>query len=218
VDAALIYILFWNEVIACWRRLKLDFTFRKVRTFGPGLERSPQLGFHRGRIKIAAHPQDDVIGMNVSFVPVDQILASDGRDGGIFGLTRIGIVRSIREFGGFARRNFSDLIVAPRNAVVGLLLRQVEFVSAEFGMLQQVSEDFENVVEVTFQAGQADASRIGTATGFHFGGAHFQEVVQLIAGLRFGSTGAPDLAEDIDQSNFGGGFVALIRRECAPSR
>ena len=75
-------------------------------------------------------------------------------------------------------------------------------------MLQQIGEDFENVVEVAFQAGQADARGIGPAAGFHFRGAHFEEVVQLIAGLGLGSTGAPDFAEQFDESDFSRGFVA----------
>jgi hypothetical protein len=68
--------------------------------------------------------------MNVSLVPIDQILASDGCDGRVFGLTRVGIVRSIGELGGFACRNFSDLVVAARDAVVGLASAPMSSLSA----------------------------------------------------------------------------------------
>ena len=98
-----------------------------------------------------------MIGMDVSLVPVDQVLPSDGGDGGILRLTGIGIVRSISQLGGFACRNSADFVIAPRDAVIRLLLRQVELVGTEFGILQQVGEDFEDIVEVALQATQADA-------------------------------------------------------------
>ncbi len=79
-----------------------------------------------------------------------------------------------------------------------MLLREVEFVGAEFGILQQVGEDFEDIVEVTFQATQADGGGINTAAGFDFGRTHFQKIVELIAGLGLGAASAPDFAENID--------------------
>ena len=218
VDAALIHVFLRNEVVARLGGMVLNVVFRQVGAFGPRLKCGAQLGFHGGGVEVAAYPEDDVIGMNVGFVPVEQILAGDGGDGGVLRLARVRIVGSIRQLGGFARGDSADFIIAPRDAVVGLLLRQVEFVGAKFGILQQVDEDFEDIVEIAFQAGQADGGRIGTAAGFHFGGAHFEKVVELIAGLRLGAAGAPDFAEDIDQSDFAGGFVARAAANARSSR
>ena len=63
------------------------------------------------------------------------------------------------------------------------LLRQIELVGAEFGRAQQVNEDFENVVEVSLQAGERNGGGVGVAVGFNFGGADFEVVVELVAGL-----------------------------------
>jgi len=52
-------------------------------------------------------------------------------------------------------------------------------------------------VQATFSAVADDAT-----TGLHLRSTNFQEVIQLIAGLRLGSTGAPYFAVDIDQANF----------------
>ena len=59
------------------------------------LKSRAQLGFHGSGIEVATDSQNDIVGVNMSFVPVDQILASNGGDGGIFGLTRIGIVGTV---------------------------------------------------------------------------------------------------------------------------
>src|ERR1700677_2231992 len=142
--------------------------------------------------------------MNVGLVPVDQILASDGSDGGILRLTGVRIVCAIRELGGFARRYLANLIIAPGDGIVRLFLGEVEFVGAEFRIAQQVGENFEDVVEVAFQATQANARGIGTAAGLDFGSAHFQKIVELISGLSFSAAGAPNFAEEIDEANFAG--------------
>src|SRR5712671_2495713 len=156
--------------------------------------------------------------MNVSLVPVEQILASDGRDGGIFRLAGVRIIFPIRQLDSFAVGDSVNLVVAPRDAVIRLLLRQVELVGTEFWMLEQIGENFEYVVEITFQTTQADDGRIGAAGSFYFGGAHFQEIVHLIAGLRPGSTRAPDFAEEFHQSNFAGGLIARSAANARRSR
>ena len=157
VDGALIYVFLRDEIVARLGGVVLDLFLRQVGASGPCLKRSAQLGFHGGGIEIAAYAEDDVIGMDVSLVPVDQVLPSDGGDGGILRLTGIGIVRSISQLGGFACGNSADFVIAPRDAVIRLLLREVELVGTEFGILQQVGEDFEDIVEVALQATQADA-------------------------------------------------------------
>src|ERR1700721_4547965 len=104
------------------------------------MESRAQLGFHGCGVEVAAYPENDVIRMNVGFVPVEQILAADGCDGGILRLAGIGIVGTVGQFGGFARSNCSDLIIASRDAVVGLLLWEAGLVGREFGILQQSGE------------------------------------------------------------------------------
>ena len=149
-----------------------------------------------------------MIRMNVGFVPVEQILAGDGCDGGILRLARIGIVGTVGQFAGFARSNCSDLIIASRDAVVGLLLCEVELVGTEFGILQQIGEDFENIVEIALQTRQADGGRVRAAAGFYFSGTHLQEVVELVSGLRLSAACAPDFSKDANQPNFGSRLAA----------
>ncbi len=135
----------------------LNLVFGKRWTFRPGLESPAQLGFRGRRVKVSADTQNDVVGMDISVVPVGQILARDCGDGRVLRRARVGIFRAIRQLDGFAVCDSADLIVAARDAVLQLLLREVELFCTEFGILQQVGEDFEDIVEIAFQAIQADA-------------------------------------------------------------
>ncbi len=63
----------------------LDFILRERWTFWPRVEGGAQPSFHGGRIEVAANTKNDVVGMNVFTVPVDQVLARDRRDGCILG-------------------------------------------------------------------------------------------------------------------------------------
>ncbi len=207
VDVALVYVVLGDEVIAGLGGRVLDLVLRNRRTFGPGVECGAQPGFHGGGIEVAADAENDVVGMNVVAVPVDQVLASDGGDGCVFGHAGVGIVGAVSQFDGFAVGNFADVVVAAGNAVAFFLLREVDFVGAEFGILQHVDECLEDVVEVGLQAREADGGRVGSAAGFYLGGADFEEVVELVAGLSLGAAGAPDLTVNIHQTGFAGGFV-----------
>ncbi len=152
VNAALIDVILRNEIITRFRRLKLDFRFRQFRCFGPRLERGAQLALHGCGVEVAADAEDDAIGVDVILMPVDQILASNGRDGCILGLANVGIIRSICQLRSFAGGDLANLVVAARDGIVGLLLRNVELVGAKFGILQQIGEDLENVVKIALEA------------------------------------------------------------------
>src|SRR5580698_8249335 len=154
-DAALVYIVFGNEVIAGLGWVVLNVIFRQVGTFGPSLESRAQLGFHRRGIEVSTDAKNYVVGMYIGAMPVDQILARDCGHGCVLRFTGVGIIGAIRQLGGFARHDLSYLIVAPRDAVLGLLLCQVKLLGAEFGVLQEVGEDFEDIVEIAFQATQS---------------------------------------------------------------
>ena len=47
-------------------------------------------------------------------------------------------------------RDSADIVVAARDGVLGLLLRKIELVGAEFRILQQVDKDFEDVIKIAF--------------------------------------------------------------------
>src|ERR1700676_1366596 len=102
----------------------------------------------------------------------------------------------------------TDIVIAPRDAVVCLFLRQIELVGTELRILQDINEYFEDGVEIALQAIQADGGGIGSAAGPHFGCARFEKIVQLITGFCLGAAGAPNFAVDIGESSLGGGFIA----------
>ena len=54
---------------------------------------------------------------------------------------------------------------------------------------------------------EADGGGVGAAAGFDLGGADFEEVVELVAGLGLGAAGAPDFAVDVDRPVFVGRLV-----------
>ncbi len=53
---------------------ELDVRRLRRRTFRPRLEGLAQLGFHRLGIEVAGDAEDDVVGMDVLLMPVEQIL------------------------------------------------------------------------------------------------------------------------------------------------
>ena len=171
--------------------------FGTLRTFRPRIESLAQPGFHGDGVEVTGDAENDVVGVNVFVVPVDQVLARDGGNGRVLRHAGVGIVGAVGQLDGFALGNFADLVVAAGDAVVFFLLGDVDFVGAEFGILQHVDEGFEDVVEVTFEAREVDRRGVRTAAGFHLGRADFEEVVELIAGLGLGAAGAPDFAVNI---------------------
>ena len=147
-----------------------------------------------------------------------QILASDGSDRLVLGHSRVGILRAVGQLRGLAARDAIDVIVAAGDGVEIFLLRQVKLVGAEFRPAQQVVEDFEHVVKIGLQAGQRDGCGIGVAVGLDFGGADFEVVIQLVAGLGLGAAGAPDFAVHVDQAGLCRRVRNGSRRECGPCR
>src|SRR5207248_1504891 len=78
VDGALVHVVFGDQVVAGLGWSVLNIIFRERWTLGPRIERRAQPGFHCGRIEVAADPENDVVGLNIFGVPIDQILTCDG--------------------------------------------------------------------------------------------------------------------------------------------
>src|SRR2546423_14501399 len=102
-------------------------------------------------------------------------------------------------------RDFANLVVAARNGVLHRFSSNVDFLGPELRVLQHIDKSFEDILEIALEAGEADRSGIGSATGFNFGGMHLKEIIQLIAGLRFGAARSPGLTVNVYQAR-------LIRR------
>src|SRR5262249_2502376 len=111
-DVALIDVLFLDEVVAGFRRGDVDFGLRGRRSLGPITESFAELGFHAGGIEVADDTEDDVVGMNVLVVPVDQVLTSDGVDGRVFFLARVRIPGAVGELYGLAAGDLGNFVVA----------------------------------------------------------------------------------------------------------
>jgi len=94
--------------------------------------------------------------MNIVAVPVDQILARDGGDGRILGHAGVGIVWAVGKLDRLAVGDFADVVVAAGDGVAFFFLREVDFIGAEFGILQHVDEGLEDVIEVGLEAREAD--------------------------------------------------------------
>src|SRR5579864_1789793 len=103
--------------------------------------------------------------------------------------------------------DLANFVVALRNVVEHFLLSDVDFVGAEFGILQHVYKGLEDIVEIAFQTRPTDRGGVRTAAGFYFGRAHFEKVVELITGLGLRAASAPDFSVYIDQSGLGSRFV-----------
>ena len=121
--------------------------------------------------------------MDVLLVPVEQVLRVTAATVAYSALAGVGIVGAVGQLRGFAAGDAADFVVAAGDGVELFLLGEIELVGAEFGIAQQVEEDFENVVEIRLQARPGDGGGVGVAVGFDFGGADFEVIVELIAGL-----------------------------------
>ena len=109
----------------------LDLILRQRGTLGRGCKCGAQLGFHRGRIEIAADAENNIVGIHVGFVPIDQVLPRYCSNGGILGDASVGIIGAVCKSSGFALRDLADLVVSAGNGVEGPLLGDVEFVVAK---------------------------------------------------------------------------------------
>src|SRR5258708_25191248 len=87
VNVALVHVFFRNDVVAGLGGMILNFILWQFAALGPGLKYGPQPRFHDLGIEVAAYAEDHVIGMNVGFVPINQVLPRNGCDCGIFRLT-----------------------------------------------------------------------------------------------------------------------------------
>ncbi len=199
LNVALIYVGLVDLVVSRLGWFELDFWIGRRRAQGPRREGLAQTRLHLRRIKVADHAENNIVGVDVLAVPLDQILARDRRHGCIFGLAGIGIIRAIREFGCFPSCNLRGIVVAARDAVVHPLLRDFNLVGAELRISQQVGEHLKHVVEIFFQARPTYGCRIGASAGLDLGCALFEIVVELISGLGLGAAGAPHFAVDVHQ-------------------
>ena len=66
----------------------------------------------------------------------------------------------------------------------------------------------EDIVEILLQAGELMLVESTRSPGFDLSRALFQEIVKLVARLRFRPAGAPSFAIDVDQAGFAGGHAA----------
>ena len=66
--------------------------------------------------------------MNVGIMPLLEILTIDGSDRRVLRNTHVRVLSSISQFTGFPARNFADLVIASRDAIERLPLRQIELV------------------------------------------------------------------------------------------
>ena len=149
-NRALVHIFFGNQIIAGLCRMEFDFWLLKRRAFWPGAECLPKFSFHLRRIEIPRDAQNDVVGVNMRMMPVDQILASDRGNRCVLRNTRIRILRAVRQLGGFAHRDTADVVIAPRNGIESLSLSEINLVFAELRFAQQFGENFENVIKIRF--------------------------------------------------------------------
>src|SRR5579863_5555693 len=97
--------------------------------------------------------------------------------------------------------NLADLVVAAGDSIFLTLFCNFNFVGAELGVLQNVDESFKDIVEVALQARKTDRRGVRAPTGLNFRGTNFEEVVQLIAGLRLRASGTPYLSVDIHEAD-----------------
>ena len=141
-------------------------------------------------------------------MPVDQILPGNRGHGLVLGYARVGILRPINQFGGFAGCDVIHVVVAAGDGVEIFLLGQVKLVVTKFGLTQQGVEDLEDIIEIAFQARPRNRSGVDVAAGFNFRRPDLEIVVELVSGLSLGAAGAPDFSVDVDQSGFGSGLGA----------
>src|SRR5580692_5833438 len=72
-DVALVHVSFRNQIVAGLGGMEFDVGRLCSRAFCPSSEHLAQLGLHGGRVEIADNAQNDVVGINVSVVPVDEV-------------------------------------------------------------------------------------------------------------------------------------------------
>ena len=173
----------------------------------PGGQSRAELGFHRFYIEIPDDAEDHIIRMNVALMPVEQILARRGRDGGVLRDASVGSIRAVNQFGCFAKSDIEWIVITARNAGVDLIFRQRDFVFTELRLQKQLDEHGQDFVQVLFEAVPVHGEELGPSGCFHFCGPGLEEVIELIAGLTLCAAGAPRLAKNLHQARF---FARLV--------
>jgi hypothetical protein len=135
-DRALVDVILRHEVEAGLGLMKLDLRLGRHRGLLPALESLPQSTLHCGGIEIAGDAEDDVVGVDILLVPLQQIVAGDGGNGGVFGDAGVRIIGAVGEANGFAAGDGVDVIIAAGDAGVHLKLGQSDLVVAEGGVAQ----------------------------------------------------------------------------------
>src|SRR5208282_6412491 len=74
------------------------------------------------------------------------------------------------------------------------------------GLAEHAIERLEYIIEIALEAGPRNGGRVHGAASFNLSGTNFQVVVELIAGLRLGSTRAPDFPVHVQHSDLVRGF------------
>src|SRR5580698_9868688 len=105
--------------------MKFDLGSFYGRALFPASKNLTEFGFHGGGIEVASDPQNDVVGMNVGLMPVDEVLACDRGHGRVLGFASVRIVGAVGQLEGFAAGNFADVVVAAGNGVVHSLLCEI---------------------------------------------------------------------------------------------
>ena len=99
--------------------------------------------------------------MHISAVPVDQILARNGVNRGVFRVAGVGIVGAVGQSVGFAGGNFTDRIVAAGDAVIFCFFREFDFVGAKFGIAKNFDKNFKDIFEIALEARPANTCDVG---------------------------------------------------------
>src|ERR1700730_5420909 len=112
VDRALVDVFLLDQVVTRFCGMGFDLFLLRRRPLGPRGERLTKFGLHCGRVKIADYSQNDVVGMDIGPVPVEQILPRYGCYGLVLGDSCIRVLLPISELRRLAACDLTDLIVA----------------------------------------------------------------------------------------------------------
>jgi len=91
---------------------ELDVRLLGLRPFLPRAKRLLQPGLHRLGIEVSGDAEDDVVGIDILLVPVQQVLTRDRRNCGVLGNSRVGVVFAVRDNAAFAMDDGLYVIVA----------------------------------------------------------------------------------------------------------
>src|SRR6185312_16241330 len=113
---ALIHVILRDKIDPGFGRINGGFSLLIRSAFGPAFKSGAQLLLHNSGIKVSGDAEDNVVGVNVPGVPVQQILTRNGRHRGVFSLARIRAVGPVAQLGSFARGDLVQIVVAARDS------------------------------------------------------------------------------------------------------